>query len=421
MTSPTPPSDTVRELRLALHRFEQSFLHSPLATIECNCEGQILRWNPAAEQIFGWSAEEAVGRNLVELLVPGVAREQVGEIIAALTAGKSTNNRNLNVTRDGRLITCQWYNAVLYDEDGKAVGWISQTEDVTGQLEAEAQLRQSEEYMKTIFGAMDDMVLIIERDGTYRDVAPTQPELRYGHSRKLRGRRIQDIVPPEEAAQYLEVISQVLADGITRQHHYRFPGPNGLQDFDATVSRLSDDTVLWVARDVTEQRKAEAELAALQEQVIEAQRAALRELSTPIIPIADGVVAMPLIGSIDSTRAQLVIETLLDGVSRHKARTAILDITGVMMVDTQVANGLLRAAQAVKLLGAQTILTGVRPEVAQTLVGLGLDLSGIRTLATLQSGIAYALATISQGDARFARELNAPGAELASTLLRGIN
>jgi PAS domain S-box-containing protein len=147
-----------------------------------------------------------------------------------------------------------------------------------------------------------------------------------------------------------------------------------------------------IARDMTDQLRHEQERTTLQEQVIAAQQAALRELSTPLIPISNGVVAMPLIGSIDSTRTQQVIETLLSGVAESRATTAILDITGVPVVDTQVADGLLRAAQAVRLLGAQVILTGIRPEVAQTLVGLGLNLSGIVTHSTLQSGIAYALA-----------------------------
>lgn len=129
----------------------------------------------------------------------------------------------------------------------------------------------------------------------------------------------------------------------------------------------------------------------LQEQVIAAQQAALRELSTPLIPVADDIVVMPLIGSVDSGRAQQVIESLLSGVSDTRARTAILDITGVSVVDTQVANGLIRAAQAVKMLGATVILTGIRPEVAQPLVQLGVDLSDIVTRSRLKDGIAYAL------------------------------
>jgi anti-anti-sigma factor len=119
-------------------------------------------------------------------------------------------------------------------------------------------------------------------------------------------------------------------------------------------------------------------------------RSLLDELSTPLIPLMKDVVIMPLIGTIDTQRAQQVIETLLRGVSQHRARKAIVDITGVSVVDTGVANALIHAAQAVRLLGTEVILTGIRPDVAQTLVGLGIDLRGIVTCGTLQSGIDYA-------------------------------
>lgn len=128
-----------------------------------------------------------------------------------------------------------------------------------------------------------------------------------------------------------------------------------------------------------------------EEHVLAAQREALRELSTPLIPITDEVVIMPLIGAIDSGRAQLVMETLLDGVAQQQARLVILDITGVPVVDSQVAQALIRAAQAVKLLGARVMLTGIQPQIAQTLVHLGVDLSGIQTQSSLQAGIAAAL------------------------------
>jgi anti-anti-sigma regulatory factor len=129
----------------------------------------------------------------------------------------------------------------------------------------------------------------------------------------------------------------------------------------------------------------------LQDEIILAQQAALQELSTPLMAISDSAMVMPLVGAIDSGRAQQIIETLLEGVSAHRASVAIIDITGVSVVDTQVANALLRAAQAVKLLGAQVVLTGIRPEIAQTLVGLGVDLGGLITRSTLQAGIAFAI------------------------------
>jgi rsbT co-antagonist protein RsbR len=100
---------------------------------------------------------------------------------------------------------------------------------------------------------------------------------------------------------------------------------------------------------------------------------------------------MPLIGAIDSLRAQMVMETLLEGVAHYQANIAVLDITGVKMVDTQVANALIGAAQAVKLLGARVMLTGIQPQIAQTLVHLGVDLGVLDTRSSLQAGIASVL------------------------------
>ena len=150
-----------------------------------------------------------------------------------------------------------------------------------------------------------------------------------------------------------------------------------------------------IATEITERKREAEERTALQLQVIAAQRATLRELSTPLIPIAEGVLAMPLIGTIDAARAEQILQSLLDGVSAQRARVAILDITGVRVVDAQVASALINAAHAVRLLGAHVILTGIRAEVAQALVQLGADLSDLTTRSTLQSGIAYALKRLS--------------------------
>jgi anti-anti-sigma regulatory factor len=188
------------------------------------------------------------------------------------------------------------------------------------------------------------------------------------------------------------------------QHEGKWQGqlpmrrPNGTYwDMQMNAVALTDANgegrLVAFVRDVTAQQQAEAERLALQQQLIEAQATALRELSTPLIPITNGVVAMPLVGTIDSSRAQQIMETLLEGIGTHVAETAILDITGVRIVDTQVAQALLQAAQAARLLGAQVVLTGIRPEVAQALVHLGADLHTMVTHSNLQSGIAYALET----------------------------
>jgi rsbT co-antagonist protein RsbR len=149
--------------------------------------------------------------------------------------------------------------------------------------------------------------------------------------------------------------------------------------------------ILGMYEDITEYKHNEAERAELQEQIIRAQQAALTELSTPLLMINDTTVVMPLVGTVDSQRVGQIMETLLHGVSASRASTVILDITGVAIVDTQVANAFVRAAQAVSLLGARVVMTGIRPEVAQTLVQLGVDLRAMITCGTLRDGITYAL------------------------------
>jgi rsbT co-antagonist protein RsbR len=129
-----------------------------------------------------------------------------------------------------------------------------------------------------------------------------------------------------------------------------------------------------------------------QQEIIESQQSALQELSTPIIPIYEGVLVLPIVGSIDSHRAGQIMEGLLEGISAHSADVVILDITGVPVIDTGVANYLLQSARAARLLGSTVVLVGIGAEIAQTIVQLGIDMTGIVTRANLQSGIEFALA-----------------------------
>lgn len=119
--------------------------------------------------------------------------------------------------------------------------------------------------------------------------------------------------------------------------------------------------------------------------------ATVRDLSSPVLPVQPGVLVMPLIGVIDAERADRMTAALLSAIERHRARLVLIDVTGVSMIDTQVAQVLIRSADASRLLGAQPMLVGIRPELAQTIVGLGLDLSNLKTSADLQSGISYAM------------------------------
>ncbi len=118
---------------------------------------------------------------------------------------------------------------------------------------------------------------------------------------------------------------------------------------------------------------------------------AVREMSTSVVPIYDEIIVLPLVGSIDSQRSAQIMEALLNGIQHYAAEIAIIDITGVSVVDTSVANHLIQTTRAASLLGAHCVLVGISAEVAQAMVHLGIDLSTVVTRSNLQAGIEYAL------------------------------
>src|SRR5215470_16903154 len=136
--------------------------------------------------------------------------------------------------------------------------------------------------------------------------------------------------------------------------------------------------------------------AAAREHIIADQAAAMLELSTPVIRLWEGIIAVPLVGTLDSARTQLVMEKLLETLVATGADHAVLDITGVPTVDTEVAQHLLKTVSAARLLGAECIVSGIRPQVAQTIVSLGIEFGDIATKATLADALAYALSRTGQ-------------------------
>ncbi|HEX2542897.1 MAG TPA: STAS domain-containing protein [Caldimonas sp.] len=132
------------------------------------------------------------------------------------------------------------------------------------------------------------------------------------------------------------------------------------------------------------------------EEVIERQQQELLDLSTPVVQLWDGILALPLIGTLDSERTQIVMESLLEAIVEKEATVAILDITGVPTVDTLVAQHLMKTVAAARLMGAECIISGIRPQIAQTIVHLGVDLGGVITKATLAGALKIALRKTGQ-------------------------
>ena len=147
------------------------------------------------------------------------------------------------------------------------------------------------------------------------------------------------------------------------------------------LSRLLDELGLLTAEAYARTR----------EEIISSQADQLLELSTPVVKLWDGVVAVPLVGTLDSARTQVVMERLLQALIDYNSTQAIIDITGVPAVDTQVAQHLLKTVVAARMMGADCVISGIRPQIAQTIVALGIEFGDIHTKATLAEAMLLAM------------------------------
>jgi rsbT co-antagonist protein RsbR len=293
--------------------------------------------------------------------------------------------------QDGTIFPGQLAAFPLKDKDGNADQIAGIFRDITKQKQAESDLRT----FKSIFDNASDAIAVTNAEATITYYNDAYRQL-YRCDEHHMGQPISVVVAPEDQEHLPGILQEIIGDGEwkgqllhIRHDGTKFPALETCFVIKNDAGELTE--MVGFVRDISELVEAEEERTRLQEQVIEAQRESLRELSTPLLPLDQHVLVMPLIGTIDSSRAQLVMETLLEGIAQHQAEVVLVDITGVKVVDTQVAQALIRTAQAAQLLGAQVILTGIQPQIALTLVHLGADMNSIVTRSTIQRGIAYAL------------------------------
>jgi rsbT co-antagonist protein RsbR len=183
---------------------------------------------------------------------------------------------------------------------------------------------------------------------------------------------------PSETATFVFSLKQPLFDHLSQE---RATDPDGLASDLWTCTAVLDKLGLYTTEVYQRSR----------EDIIQRQQQELLELSTPVVQLWDGVLALPLIGTLDSARTQVVMENLLESIVNTGAAIAIIDITGVPTVDTLVAQHLLKTVAAARLMGAECIVSGIRPQIAQTIVHLGVELTDIITKATLADAFALAL------------------------------
>lgn len=257
----------------------------------------------------------------------------------------------------------------------------------------------AKDYASNILESMADMLLVADEGGSIKTINHAACALSLYSSDELMHRPIGLLFADVFASELIERGGVTDREMLCRTKDRRVIPVS----FSASIMRDYHGKVqgiVCVARDLSEGKRLEEERLRLRD-AVQRQTILVEELSTPIIPISKELVVMPLVGSLDADRARRMTETLLHGVVSMRARVALLDITGVRAVDQEAMMGLIQAVQALRLIGAQVVLSGIRPDVAMMLVDLDADFSGVVTFGTLQRAMVYAMKRIKEVKARY--------------------
>jgi rsbT co-antagonist protein RsbR len=245
----------------------------------------------------------------------------------------------------------------------------------------------SPEMCRAVLENIPNIVIIVDREGVmqYLSIDGVAADEVVGQSQYA-------FIPEEHHDEVKKANAEVFSAGETRSYEIKGTPPDEAPRWYSTVIKpIKRDGEVVAASvfttDVTDRKTTEQGLQTAKDELIAQQSRAIMELSTPVIEVWEDILVLPLIGAIDTARAQRVVESLLETIVEKQASVVIMDITGVPLIDTAVANHLIMTVSAVTILGTRMILTGVSPHNAQTLVKLGVDLGSITTKSSLRAGL----------------------------------
>ncbi|MES5824802.1 PAS domain S-box protein [Streptomyces sp. RG80] len=385
----TPPGDEgdpqgrLRDLESMLNAVADQ------AVIKLGPDGEVVRWSHGAQMMTGYTEDEVMGRPVSMLLTDedrdsGLAEQ---ELASAWEAGLEF--QGWRVRKGGERFLARIAVTPVRGKEGTTSGFVEVMRDVTESARAES-------LFHGLLESAPDAMLILDNDARIV-LVNRQTEALFGFERgELVGREIEVLVPPRFRNRHVGHRNGFLSDprlrpmgaGLElsgmRRNGTEFPVEISLSPLQTAEGQL----VAAAIRDVTERRETE--------QRLQRQRDEILELSTPVIQVWDKVLALPIIGTLDTLRATRLTEGLLEKIARTQAEVAILDISGVPTIDTQVAQHLLKTVQAAALMGTVSIMSGVRPETAQSMVHLGIDMGRLRSRNTLQDALQLALAVLAE-------------------------
>jgi PAS domain S-box-containing protein len=365
-------------------------------------------WSDEIYRIFGLTPQafEPTYDAFMERVHPEDREAVQTAVNAAVSENAPYNIDHRIILPNGDVRTVNEQGNVTYNEAGEPIRMIGMVQDITERKQAERALRDSQRMLQAVLDAIPVRVFWKDKSLTYlgcnklfaEDTGLDAPD-------EVVGKTDYDM-PWVEQAELFRADDQHVIDSGEEKVNYEEPQtrPDGETTWLRTSKAPLRDAenniigVLGTYDDITEQKRAQEaherllqEQAELQQEVIEAQREALQELSTPVIPVMDRILVMPLIGSIDTMRARDIMRALLEGISAHRAKFVILDVTGVPVMDTGIVNHINKTIQAARLKGARTIVTGISDAVAEAIVDLGIDWGAVETLSDLQTGLVVAM------------------------------
>ncbi|MEO1766573.1 STAS domain-containing protein [Thiobacter aerophilum] len=254
------------------------------------------------------------------------------------------------------------------------VGHISNRIEAQGQaVFGEGNVLSTDEITDLSVQFLELMVMLLDTENPLDSQQPAFRALKtfFGNISKqivARGGRMEDFV------RYMQFLQRCFIESLGQDEKV---APEEMRAILLLLSSVFNELLLAVFQTYLEEK----------ERTIEAQQRELRETSTPITEIWDGVLTLPIIGTLDSSRTLLIMEALLNRIAQERASAVVMDVTGVHTVDSQVSHHMIQMVRAIQLMGATAILTGIRPEIARAMTSLNIDLGNVTTRATLSDGL----------------------------------
>lgn len=357
------------------------------AVIRLTVEGMVASWHVGAQRLTGYSAEEILGRPL-STFSPAQDVSPVEEhgLEAASQQGRF-EAEGWRLRKDGQRFWASECLTPIRGSAGELLGYVLVVRDLTERRLAEQALQAMEKMLDSI---TDYEVIQLDPDGLVRSWNPGAQRLKQYTRDEVLGRHVSMFYTEDDARDGLADREMSVAARVGRfeSEGWRTRKDGSVFWSSIILSPIRDafgDLIGYVkvARDLTERRE--------QDQLLARQREEILELSTPVIQVWDKVLVLPIIGTLDSVRAARLTEGLLQRIAEHQAEVIILDVSGVPSIDTTVAQHLLKTVQAARLMGSVSIMSGVRPETAQSIVHLGIDLGGMHSRNTLRDALQLAL------------------------------